>query len=62
MADNELTTIQIDKETFKLLKELAQADLRSTPKEFAWIIQKELASRTSCVETVSIVPQPIRQE
>jgi hypothetical protein len=45
MTKDELTTFQIDKETLRLLKELAAVDMRSGTKEIAWLIQSELARR-----------------
>jgi hypothetical protein len=41
----ELTTIQIDKETFGLLKSLCQVDLRSSQKELRFLVQAELSRR-----------------
>jgi hypothetical protein len=43
MAD--LTTIQISKEARENLRRLADFDLRSSPSEFEWLINQELARR-----------------
>jgi hypothetical protein len=45
MADTDLTTVQIDKETLALIKELAQADMRSATKEISWLAHSELTRR-----------------
>ena len=45
MAENELTTIQIEKDDLKLLRDLAKNDLRSNPMELRWLIEAELARR-----------------
>jgi len=47
MAEKIFTTVQIDQETFGLLKELAQNDLRSTPKEIRFLVQAEIARRVA---------------
>ena len=57
MAENEFTTISIDKETFGLLKELCRSDLRSTPKEVLFLVQTELARRSkSKVVRIPVMP------
>ena len=45
MADNDLTTFQIDKETLSQLKELAGADLRTATSEVRWLVAQERARR-----------------
>ena len=47
MAQNDFTTVQIDAATFKLLKELTQSDLRSTPKEIRFLVQAEMERRSN---------------
>jgi hypothetical protein len=45
MAEKTFTTVQIDQETFELLKGLSDTDLRSTPKEIRFLVQAELSRR-----------------
>ena len=47
MAENDTTTVQIEKDTLELIKELARLDLRSTPKEVRWLAEQERARRSA---------------
>ncbi len=41
MERTELTTVQTDKETLRKLRELAQANERSTPGQLRWLVNWE---------------------
>jgi predicted transcriptional regulator len=44
MADEQLTTVQIDVDTREKLRELAQANMRSMTAQIRWIVNQEFAT------------------
>lgn len=44
MADEQLTTVQIDVDTREKLRELAQANMRSMAAQLRWIVNQDYAN------------------
>ncbi len=58
MADNDLTTVQIDRDTLEMLRGIAQSEDRSMAAQLRWMIRQEYERRAQMALPLATTSTP----